>query len=555
MELHALDDEPAWIDAARFATKVWRHPKTQSTLFIGCCTCALTAAALHTGTYYTPTADVIVYCLIYSLWLTICLPWLVKNLNKKTVLLVAGVLFRLCAAEIGVLAWGLLRGHGHFLQRALRMKPLLEPSLLWLAEAGYNIRYGVIVSAVVAAILVTFTSAIENYSRGCNSGKAESEGFSNPGVNHRKNVTSHVHFRTKNQEKKNQEKHPRSDSEQDKSMSNGHNLPADDLNLLNSTSEWCGNGRHHSPAISLTNYERTSGRNSTSPHGDKISFRKDKLMGIRNSKTDVRDKIMGIRNSKTDEKDRIMGIRNSKTDEKDTIMGIRNSKTGEKDRIMGIRNSKTDIKDRIMGARNNKSDSAPMKAQESPPSVESTAFGRDCKFRSQNHALSWEAFSSCSSQTDVESFTLEEGDSDDQDENVAASRWTDPLKTNCRGYDPRASAIEFNSNHQSALCLPSTVGLLGPPKVKPKVRHSSSCASSNTTDQEFVNQRGQTGRYVRSGRSSCPTELKSSPNDPSGLESTTRESKPGRINLPGIKGKTAHDGQYTGDGSVNFKGF
>ena len=62
----------------------------------------------------------------------------------QTVLLVVGVLFRLFAAEVGVLTWGLLRGHGHFLQRALRLKPLLEPSLLWLAEAGYNLRYTLI---------------------------------------------------------------------------------------------------------------------------------------------------------------------------------------------------------------------------------------------------------------------------------------------------------------------------------------------------------------------------------------------------------------------------
>lgn len=159
------DEEPAWKDAARFAAKIWRHPKTHSSLFIFACTCALSAAALHSGTYYTPTCDVIVYCLIYSLWLTICLPWLVKYLDKKTVVLVLGVLGRLFAAEAGVLLWGLLRGHGYFLQRVLRLKPLLEPSLLWLAEAGYNLRYGVVVAASVAAILATLTNLIDSNNR------------------------------------------------------------------------------------------------------------------------------------------------------------------------------------------------------------------------------------------------------------------------------------------------------------------------------------------------------------------------------------------------------
>ncbi|GFO12236.1 hypothetical protein PoB_003874100 [Plakobranchus ocellatus] len=179
------DEESAWIDAARAVNKIWRHPKTKWTVFISSCTAALTAAALYTGTYYTPTADVIVYCFIYSMWLTLCLPWLVKYLDKKMLLLVAGVLVRLFAAEAGVLVWGLLRGHGHFLQRVLRQKPLLEPSLMWLAEAGYNLRYGVIVSSVVAATLATLSNFTQHFNqkwKNCSTNSSSSRDADYPSI-------------------------------------------------------------------------------------------------------------------------------------------------------------------------------------------------------------------------------------------------------------------------------------------------------------------------------------------------------------------------------------
>ncbi|XP_059140073.1 uncharacterized protein LOC131928149 [Physella acuta] len=91
-----------------------------------------------------------------------CLPWLVLNMDGKVLALVAGVVFRLFAADVGVLAWGVVRGHRHILHRGLRMKPLLEPSMSWLSAAGYNIRYGVVIAAVVAS---TLTLALNSYRR------------------------------------------------------------------------------------------------------------------------------------------------------------------------------------------------------------------------------------------------------------------------------------------------------------------------------------------------------------------------------------------------------
>ncbi|KAI8771299.1 hypothetical protein BgiBS90_028018 [Biomphalaria glabrata] len=124
---------------------------THKTVFIVVCACLLTGLTLQTGTSYTSTADVFVYCTVYSSWVTLCLPWLVQNMDGKMIKLVASIFLRLFGADIGVLTWKAIRGQSHIFHRGLRMRPLFEPSMSWLSEAGYNLRYGVVIAALVAS--------------------------------------------------------------------------------------------------------------------------------------------------------------------------------------------------------------------------------------------------------------------------------------------------------------------------------------------------------------------------------------------------------------------
>ncbi|CAG5115510.1 unnamed protein product [Candidula unifasciata] len=126
---------------------------TKKTLFILLASVLLSWIVVYSGACHTPLVDVFVYCLVYSSWITLCLPWLVQNMTGKLLMLIAGVIVRLFAVDVGVLAWSALRGHRHIFQRGLRLKPLFEPSMSWLAEAGYNLRYGVVIAAIVASLV------------------------------------------------------------------------------------------------------------------------------------------------------------------------------------------------------------------------------------------------------------------------------------------------------------------------------------------------------------------------------------------------------------------
>ncbi|GFR66239.1 hypothetical protein ElyMa_001964700 [Elysia marginata] len=449
MELDVVDDEPAWKDAARFATKIWRHPKTHSVIFICCCTCALTAAALHSGTYYTPTADVIVYCLIYSLWLTICLPWLVKNLDKKALVLVVGVLFRLFAAEAGVLLWGLLRGHGYFLQRALRLKPLLEPSLLWLAEAGYNLRYGVVVSACVAATLATLTTAIENFSR-----REHSKDHLLVDAEGRKDKTTQAR-----PEMVNQNGCPFIAVRQGESPSpsSGRTFCAD-----GSATSVCCSGQQKSPEPSPAVYGISSLLSFSSPEWNRKTSRRDKNSAMRSS----------------------------------------------------------------MG------DSATVGVQDNWPQ----AVDRSCRNKGQYDEC-WEGSDSSVSAHNNEQSSVKELEKKNQDLSGDFLR-TDPRKANSRGFSPVAvNNIVLNRRPG----LPNSTNADSPPaaKSKPKVRPSSSYASSVSTELE-MGKLSRLGRGQRSGRSSCPTEIKSNPL----RKRLIRE----KMSRPGSRAQAFHPGHGTKTG-------
>ncbi|KAH9496462.1 hypothetical protein Btru_010926 [Bulinus truncatus] len=56
---------------------------THKIVFIGVCACLLTCLTLQTGIHYTSATDVFVYCAVYSAWVTLCLPWLVQNMDGK----------------------------------------------------------------------------------------------------------------------------------------------------------------------------------------------------------------------------------------------------------------------------------------------------------------------------------------------------------------------------------------------------------------------------------------------------------------------------------------
>ncbi|XP_012945451.1 uncharacterized protein LOC101855536 isoform X2 [Aplysia californica] len=133
--------------------------------FILACASVLAVLSVLSGAHYTPWLDVLVLCVFYAFWICHCLPWLILRLDGKKILLLVGVVLRLFAAELFLLAWGHFRGHRDVLQRALRLRPVLEPSLSWLPQAGYCLRYGVIVAAVVTCISSLTQNFVEKISR------------------------------------------------------------------------------------------------------------------------------------------------------------------------------------------------------------------------------------------------------------------------------------------------------------------------------------------------------------------------------------------------------
>ncbi|BFZ20454.1 hypothetical protein BsWGS_23493 [Bradybaena similaris] len=148
----------------RCASRFLSLELVKKTLFIVFTAALLTSIVVYSGTSRTPPVDVFVYCLVYSGWVTICLPWLVQNMTGKILALIVGVLVRLFAVDVGVLAWSAVRGHRHIFQRGLRLKPLFEPSMSWLAEAGYNLRYGVVIAAIVASVVSLLIDLYERFS-------------------------------------------------------------------------------------------------------------------------------------------------------------------------------------------------------------------------------------------------------------------------------------------------------------------------------------------------------------------------------------------------------
>ena len=173
--------------------------------------------------------------------------------------------------------------------------------------------------------------------------------------------------------------------------------------------------------------------------------------------------------------------------------------------------------DKIMTKRNNKNDRAPRKTQQCPPRVVDKVIDRGCK---DQYGELWDGFSSFDSLSNAESFSMKDGERDNQDQNVAL-RESDFLKVNCRGYGPRGA-----SEISSISLLPDKAGLLGASRAKAKVKPSSSYASSVTSDEEFVKRKKQTS-IQRSGRNSCPTDLKFSPENLIDRK-TTREKRSSR---------------------------